>query len=246
MNSKTIDINVDLGEGVGNESKLMPFISSCNIACGGHAGDLKLMEHIVKLAKVYRVKIGAHPSFPDKENFGRIAMKMSPSALFDSLQKQILDLLGIIAAEKTTLHHIKPHGALYNLAAVDLETATVVVNVVKSINLPVKLYVPYNSVIATVALENNVKIVYEAFADRNYNDDLTLVSRSNENAVIEDFDNLFNHVYAMYVHQSVITVQGTEKKIKATTFCVHGDNPNAAIILKQLKEKLEVYNIDVV
>ena len=245
MTVKTIDINVDVGEGIGNESQLMPFISSCNIACGGHAGTMDLMKHIVRLAKINRIKIGAHPSFPDKENFGRVAMAISNEELLNSIQKQLLNLLTIIVEEKTTLHHIKPHGALYNLAAVDENIAKVVVAAVKSINLPVKLYVPYNSIVEKIAIKENVKIRYEAFADRNYNDDLTLVSRSQKNAVLHDFDMLFNHVYGMYANQAVITVQGSIKKIKADTFCIHGDNPNAVEIIKQLKDKFEDLNIDV-
>lgn len=245
MAVNTIDINVDVGEGVGNESQLMPYISSCNIACGGHAGTIDLMRHIVRLAKKHKVKIGAHPSFPDKENFGRIVMKMSNQELLNSIQKQLLNLLTIIEEEQTTLHHIKPHGALYNLAAVDKNVAKVIVKAVKSINLPVKLYVPYNSVIASVAIEQGVEIMFEAFADRNYNDDLTLVSRSQKNAVIQDFDMLFNHVYGMFYSKKVVTVQGTIKTIKADTFCVHGDNPNAVKIIKQLKDKLKSLNIDV-
>lgn len=245
MTVKTIDINVDVGEGVGNESQLMPFISSCNIACGGHAGTMDLMKHIVRLAKINHVKIGAHPSFPDKENFGRLAMEISNDELLNSIQKQLLNLLTVIVEEKTTLHHIKPHGALYNLAAVDENIAKVVVKAVKSINLPVKLYVPYDSVIEKIAITENIKIRYEAFADRNYTDDLTLVSRSQKNAVIQDFDILFNHIYGMYANKTVITVQGAIKKIKADTFCIHGDNPNVVEIMKQLKVKLEHLNINV-
>ncbi|MDO6491052.1 MULTISPECIES: 5-oxoprolinase subunit PxpA [unclassified Cellulophaga] len=245
MAVKTIDINVDVGEGVGNESQLMPFISSCNIACGGHAGTMDLMKHIVRLAKINHVKIGAHPSFPDKENFGRVAMEISNDKLLNSIQKQLLNLLTVIVEEKTVLHHIKPHGALYNLAAIDENIARVVVKAVKSIDLPVKLYVPYNSVIEKIAIKENLKIKYEAFADRNYNDDLTLVSRSQKNAVIVDFDNLFSHVYGMYTNKTVITAQGSIKKIMADTFCLHGDNPNAVEIMKQLKYKLKSLNIDV-
>lgn len=245
MTEKTIDINVDVGEGVGNESQLMPFISSCNIACGGHAGTMDIMQHIVRLAKINHVKIGAHPSFPDKENFGREAMEISNDELLNSIQKQLLNLLTVIVEERTILHHIKPHGALYNLATIDENIAKVVVEAVKSIDLPVKLYVPYNSVIASVAKQQNVKIIYEAFADRNYNNDLTLVSRFQKNAVLNDVETIFNHVYGMYNNNTVITVQGEMKKIKADTFCVHGDNPNAVEIIKELKDRLKHFNIDV-
>ena len=114
-----LDINVDVGEGLNNEVQLMPYMSSCNIACGGHAGDMETMRNVVKLAKQYRVKIGAHPSFPDKEYFGREIIEISSANLYTSLKKQIRSLLRVLKNEHLQLHHIKPHGALYNLAAID-------------------------------------------------------------------------------------------------------------------------------
>lgn len=242
---QTIDINVDVGEGINNESQLMPYISSCNIACGGHAGDLKTMRTVVKLAKKYRVKIGAHPSFPDRENFGRQNIKISCAGLYKSIREQINSLMKILRDENATLHHIKPHGALYNLAANDKSTATVIIEVMKSISLPVKLYVPYNSVIAELALKENIPIVYEAFADRNYNDDLSLVSRNEKNAIISESEELFNHIIKMIRQQKVKTISGVEVKIIAHTFCVHGDNPKAVNLIKGLNEKLEQIHINI-
>ncbi len=245
MMLQTIDINVDVGEGVNNESQLMPYISSCNIACGGHAGDLETMRTVVKLAKKHRVKIGAHPSFPDKENFGRQAMKISNARLFKSIREQINSLMRVLRDEKARLHHIKPHGALYNLATTNAPTATVIIEALKSISLPVKLYVPYNSVIAQLALNENIPIVYEAFADRNYNDDLTLVSRNEKNTIISDSNEMFNHVSRMIKRQKVKTINGVEVKIFAKTFCVHGDNPKALNLIKDLKEKLKQIHINI-
>jgi len=235
---KTIDINVDLGEGIGNEEELMPYISSCNIACGGHAGDIDTMKSVIKLAKQYHVKIGAHPSFPDKKNFGRVKMNLSDTDLFNTIKTQVEDLILIINEEEAILHHIKLHGALYNLAAIDNNIAHTVLKALKSIALPVKLYVPYKSVIAQLAIENNIEIVYEAFADRMYNDDLTLVSRTHKQALIYDEDKLFNHIYNMVTKQKVKTISGVEVDIIADTFCIHGDNPKAIILIKKLKERL--------
>lgn len=240
MDNQIVDINVDVGEGIGNELLLMPYIASCNIACGGHAGTFETMENVVKLAKKYAVKIGAHPSFPDKENFGRQPMEMSCAALFSSIKNQIDDLIKVLNSENALLHHIKPHGALYNLAAIDERIANVIIEAVKSIASPVKLYVPYKSVIADLALKENIQITYEAFADRNYNNDLTLVSRSEKNAIIEDMDVVFEHVYRMISERKVKTIQGLEIDIKADTFCVHGDNPNAVDLIKHLNQKLEL------
>jgi len=240
-----IDINVDLGEGIGNESQLMPYISSCNIACGGHTGDANTMRKVVKLAKKHNVKIGAHPSFPDKENFGRIPMEIPSVVLFKSIKKQIRDLLSVLKEEHARLHHIKPHGALYNLATVDEKTAKIIIEVIKCIALPVKLYVPYNSVIANVAIQNNIPIVYEAFADRNYNDDLTLVSRDKSNAIIDNDVALFNHIYRMVSTEKVKAISGSEIAIKANTFCIHGDNLEAVNLVKSLRINLETKGIHI-
>jgi len=188
MTNISIDINADIGEGIGNEADLMPLLSSCNIACGSHAGDLETMKWCVELAKQHRVKIGAHPSFPDKENFGRQVVDMSCTALYQTIKNQIKALMNVVREQHAALHHVKPHGALYNLAVTDKKTAEVIVEVMKSIHLPLKLYVPYGSVISELAIKENIPITYEVFADRNYNEDLSLVSRGKENALIKDVD----------------------------------------------------------
>lgn len=239
MEDQIIDINVDMGEGIGNEAELMPYISSCNIACGGHAGDYQTMKTVVKLAKQHRVKIGAHPSFPDKENFGRKIMDMPCVALYTSLKNQITDLIEVLNEEHVPLHHVKPHGALYNLASTDEKTANVIVEVMKALVLPAELYVPYNSVLARIAVENNIPVFYEAFADRNYNSDLSLVSRMEEHALIEDIETMFRQVMDIHSGQKVKTVAGEWAMIKAHTFCVHGDHPNAVNMVKALAEKLQ-------
>lgn len=230
-----LDINVDVGEGLNNEAQLMPYISSCNIACGGHAGDLETIRKTVKLAKQHRVKIGAHPSFPDKKHFGREIIEMSSANLYTSLKKQIRSLLRVLKEEHLQLHHIKPHGALYNLAAIDKKTANVIIEVVKSIAYPIKLYVPYGSAIAKLASEQNIPVTFEAFADRNYNDDLSLVSRTNNHAILTDVKKIIVHV-SKIVSGKLEAVNGSEIEIKADTFCVHGDNPNAIVIVKRLRE----------
>lgn len=242
----SVDLNADVGEGIGNEPLLMPFISSCNIACGGHAGDAESMRSVVKLAKEHRVKVGAHPSFPDKENFGRQAMDMSCVALYSSLKSQIGSLLTILSEEQVGLHHVKPHGALYNLVAVDEKMAAVIIEVMKSFALSIKLYVPYKSVIAKLAMENNIPIVFEAFADRNYNDDLTLVSRTEKNALIHDSDAVFKHVFGIITNQKVKTITGKNVRILAETFCVHGDNPEAIKLVKKLNDKLKNNHIKII
>ncbi len=245
MQAYKVDINCDVGEGIGNEVGLMPYITSCNIACGGHAGDANSMREVIELAKEHNVKIGAHPSFPDKKNFGRQRMAISCVALFQSLEDQISSLISVLRKEHGQLHHVKPHGALYNLIAIDEETATVVVEVMKRFHLPLKLYVPFGSVIAEIAMKENIPITYEAFADRNYNSDLTLVSRQKDNALITDPNKIFEHVYRMITQGKVRSLNGVEVEIKAETFCVHGDNPKAIELVRKLSKELTDNNIKI-
>ncbi len=242
---KTIDINCDLGEGMGNEAQLMPLISSCNIACGGHAGDLQSMKEAVILAKSNHVKIGAHPSFPDKLNFGRTKMDMNSTDLFDALKHQIELLKSLVERAQLQLHHVKPHGALYNIASVDERTAKIVVGVVKTIDENLIVYAPFKSVISEIAKTEGIKIMHEVFADRNYNDDLTLVSRNLKNALIHDPNIMFDHVYNMIHFGKVNTINKVEVELKADTFCVHGDGKNVVENLKQLIAKLKHHHIEI-
>jgi UPF0271 protein len=236
---KTIDINCDVGEGMNNEHLIMPFISSCNIACGGHFGDRKTIEKTLKLAIANNVLVGAHPSFPDKENFGRKVLKITELALKESIGEQLELFLGCLENYNQKLHHIKPHGALYNLIAKDKKEATKFIRITKKYLRDCFLYVPYNSKIAEVALKNNIKIKYEAFADRRYNDDLTLVSRAHENALILNVDAITKNVVKMVKTATVKTIAGAEKEIKAATFCIHGDNENIVEILPALATELK-------
>lgn len=241
----SIDINADVGEGVGNEVELMPFLSSCNIACGGHAGDLSSMTEVVRLAKSFEVKIGAHPSFPDKVNFGREMMHITAFELYTSLKHQLVSLQDVLYNEDAQLYHIKPHGALYNLAAKDEKVAKVIIEVIKSIASPVKLYAPFNSVIANLAEKEGIEVKFEAFADRNYNEDLSLVSRKHKDAMLTEKDLVLNHVLNMIKHQKVTAISGVEVPIKVSTFCVHGDSKNALEILKHLSDILKENNVQI-
>ncbi|MGK0422426.1 MAG: UPF0271 protein [Polaribacter sp.] len=241
----TIDINCDVGEGMNNEHLIMPFISSCNIACGGHFGNKKTIDETLKLAIQNNVLVGAHPSFPDQKNFGRTVLKITEAALKQSIVAQLDLFLGCLANYNLKIHHIKPHGALYNLIAKDKLEAVKFIKITKKYLQNCFLYVPYNSKIAEVALENNIKIKYEAFADRNYNDDLTLVSRTQENAIILDTDAITKHLVRMVKTNTVATISGSEKEIKAATFCIHGDNENSVGILPVLATKLKNYGIEI-
>lgn len=240
-----IDINCDMGEGLNNEADLMPYISSCNIACGGHAGNESTMREVTRLAKMHHVKIGAHPSFPDRTNFGRKVVAISLKDLKSSIIEQISGLRVILESEQLALHHVKPHGALYNLAAKDRVIAEMITDVVQKIDENLKLYVPYGSVIAEVAQANEVAIIYEAFLDRNYNEDYSLVSRENPEALIEDSDVMFSHLIQMIKTNHLTTVTGKKMPIKANTFCMHGDHENVVENLQKLTNRLRQNNIEV-
>lgn len=235
-----IDINCDVGEGLDNEHVLMPLISSCNIACGGHAGSVKIMDKVMQLAIEHDVKIGAHPSFPDRENFGRIVMNISDKDLKESIQNQLQLFKERAQFNQVKVHHVKPHGALYNLIAADREKAVLVLEAIQKVFPKVNVYVPYDSEIERVAVSKGVPVIYEAFADRNYTDALKLVSRSEPNALLTDPQLVVAHVKRMALNSRVLTVSGKEKEIKAATFCVHGDNKNALLILKELHQHLEI------
>ncbi|WP_298902150.1 5-oxoprolinase subunit PxpA [uncultured Psychroserpens sp.] len=240
-----IDINCDLGEGVGNEAFLMPFISSCNIACGGHAGNKMTMSIVADLAEKYNVKIGAHPSFPDKENFGRKLLNMSPEALYDTVYTQIMSLKTILGNKGLNLHHVKPHGALYNAAVVDKSVARTIIKAVNDIDSGLVLYAPYHSLSAEIAKQEGLQVMYEAFVDRNYNEDLTLVSRQQKTALIDDADHMFEHMCHMILNGKIMTVTGVEIEVKADTFCIHGDHKNVLNNLEHLVGKLKENNIEI-
>jgi len=235
---KTIDINCDVGEGLENEAEILPYISSCSIACTGHAGTIKSIDETIRLAKLNNVKIGAHPSFPDQDNFGRKFLKMPSKALQESLEFQINILKTRAGLQGKKLNHIKTHGALYNASAVDIVIAQTVINAIKNTVEDVFLYVPFNSKIEKLALLNNIPIKYEVFIDRNYNDDLTLVSRSQSNAIITKPKKAFDHVFTMIDEGKVKTILNRNISIKANTYCIHGDNKNVLYILKYISQEL--------
>ncbi len=238
-----IDINCDVGEGVGNEQDLFPLISSCNIACGGHAGDGQTMREVVQLAKSHQVKIGAHPSYPDKANFGRTSIDISAGKLQQSIREQMANIVLVLESESVQLHHIKPHGALYNDVAKDAALARTFLKAIEEYRSTVYLYVPYASIIEKEALQQGFRIKYEAFGDRNYNTDLSLVSRSLPNALIEDPEIVLEHIVFMARNQQVKTLEGHTIKILADTYCIHGDTPTALQILTYLSNELPKHNI---
>jgi len=238
-----IDLNCDLGEGVGNERLLMPLISSCNIACGGHSGDKGTMIQVARLAKEHHVLVGGHPSYPDRENFGRKTINISNNELKRSILAQIEGLHRELKSLGMGLHHIKPHGALYNNVAKDKELALVFLDAIGTYRKTTFLYVPYQSVVAEEALRLGFQIKYEAFADRHYHPDLSLVSRKEANALIHDPKEVLDHLLHMVKKGTVLTLSGMEVKIRADTYCIHGDSPSSLQILMYLSQQLPMNQI---
>jgi len=195
---------------------------------------LKNDESVVSLALKHNVKIGAHPSYPDKENFGRKTVVMDPDKLKKSILLQINSLHKIIKEQNGTLHHIKAHGALYNDIASDNELAIHFLDGISEFKNDVKLFVPYNSAIERNALKKGFSIIYEAFADRNYDDNLKLVSRDEKDAVISSPELVINHVSEMFLQHKVTTISGNKLPMKVSTFCVHSDTKNAIKIVEVL------------
>ena len=232
-----ININCDLGEGLNNEHIIMPLIDSCNVACGGHAGDIGSMIECVEISIRNKVKIGAHPSYPDKINFGRKKINIPPSELSISIISQIESLEAISNSYGVTLNHIKAHGALYNQMIIDADLSNFYLDTIEEFKNKYSIYVPYKSEIEKLALKRGFSIVYEVFGDRNYNDDLSLVSRDSENALITDPETVIEHINTIKETNTVKTINGNFQKIKFDTICIHSDTNNSIDILKKINKE---------
>ncbi len=248
---RKIDINCDLGESyghfkIGHDSEIMPHITSANIACGFHAGDPVTMAHTVALAKQFKVAVGAHPGYPDLLGFGRREMKLSTEELENYLIYQIGALQAIAKAANLNLQHVKPHGALYNMASKDEKISKTIIETIQKVNPQLILFAPPNSLTAKIAIENKQPVAFEAFADRAYNPDGTLVPRSQSNAVIENPQIVSERVVKMVTEGTVAAINGKEVHLgEVHTVCVHGDTSTAAELAKKLKTKLFAAKIEV-
>ena len=229
------DLNCDMGEGIGNGELIMPHITSANIACGYHAGNEETMKQTILLAKKYNINIGAHPSFLDKENFGRTEIKKSPEEVYELVSAQIKILQKISADNNAVLHHVKPHGALYNMAAKDKTLAKAIANAVKDIDENLLLFGLSKSFLISEAKAIGLKTASEVFADRTYRDDGNLTPRSLPNALIQNVDEVIQQVSMMVKEGKVKTVSGKEISIVAETICIHGDGKNAVEFAKAIR-----------
>lgn len=235
----SIDLNADLGEGGTCDAELLRIVSSCNIACGGHAGDADSMARTVQLAIANGVAVGAHPSYPDRESFGRRSVSLSSDELYESLAAQAESLLDIAGELGARIRHLKPHGALYNDAARDAALADVVARVASELPGDVCLVGPPGSELERAAAGNDLAFVAEAFVDRAYRADGGLVSRHEPGAVYADVDQMVAQALALATGKEIATSGGTMIAVPASTLCVHGDTPGAAQAAQAIRDALE-------
>ncbi|MGI8542219.1 MAG: LamB/YcsF family protein [Aridibacter sp.] len=240
----SVDLNCDMGESfgawkMGRDAELMDYVSSVNIACGFHAGDASVMRQTVEMAIEKNVAIGGHPSFPDLQGFGRRLMSLTPQEVFDIVLYQVSAIKGVCEASGGKLHHVKPHGALYNQAAKDKHLAEAIAKAVKASDENLILYGLSGSCLISEAEKLNLKTASEVFADRTYQADGNLTPRSESNALIHDTQKAISQVLQMIQNQTVTATNGETVPIKAETICIHGDGENAVEFAKEISERLK-------
>ena len=237
---KRIDLNCDLGEGAGNDAELMPLITSANVACGAHAGNLDTMIETVELAARHRVMIGAHPGYFDLENFGRAERAIAPAEASRLVLMQIEQLFEVAG---TRLRHVKLHGALYNQVSRDALLAEAVVSDLARLWPDLILYAMAGSQLARAAQARGLSVAAEVFADRTYQEDGLLTPRNAPGALIRDEDAMVAQVLSIVQRGVVRTAGGTEVPVVADTICLHGDTPEAVAFAERLRKELAVAGI---
>ena len=235
-----IDLNADLGEGGANDAALLQLITSANIACGGHSGDQLSMQTTVKLALASGVNIGAHPSFPDRENFGRQPMVISDQELLTSLYQQINSLKAVCDSLNAKMFHVKPHGALYNQAAFSEHLGLLLIKAIKRIDPSLKLMILAASPLVQLARQQGLDVIEEAFADRRYLANASLAPRQMQGAVIEDDAQAMSQVELLLANKPLATLDGALLRLRADSICIHGDSEHALSFAKQISARLTV------
>lgn len=240
---RRIDLNADVGEGAGDDARLIPLITSANVACGAHAGDPETMRQTVVLAVQHGVAIGAHPGYFDRDHFGRRPMHLEPGQLTDLVLNQIGALDAIAAAAGGQVVHVKPHGALYNQAEVDDELATTLMEAVRMYPRPLRLVGRAGSAMERAARRAGFPFVAEAFADRRYRSDGSLAPRSQAGSVLEDPDVVAAQVGRLVKAGEVEADDGTVVLVAFETLCLHGDTPGAARLARRVRELFDELEI---
>jgi 5-oxoprolinase (ATP-hydrolysing) subunit A len=246
----TVDLNCDLGESFGRykiaeQKEILKYVTSANIACGFHAGDPSVMRETVKLAIENQVRIGAHPGLPDLNGFGRREMKISPKEAYDMVVYQIGALQGFLSTFNEKMQHVKPHGALYNMAAKDSKLAEAIAHAVYNVSPSLILFGLAGSELTKAGEKRGLPTAHEVFSDRTYQSNGTLTSRTQPDALIKNKEQSVAQVIKMVTEGKVTSQQKTQVSLKADTVCIHGDGEHALAFAKYIKETLERNNITV-
>lgn len=246
----SIDLNCDMGESygsfiVGNDQAIMPYITSANIACGFHGGDPSVMEQTLIMALEHQVKIGAHPGFPDLQGFGRRNMDISPREVYQIVVYQIGALQAFVTALGGKMNHVKPHGALYNMAAKDKKLAEAIAEAVYKVNPELILYGLAGSHLVEEGKNIGLSVSQEVFADRTYQRDGSLTPRSHPQALIHDANQAIAQVVSMIKEGKVIALTGEQVPMQADTLCIHGDGAHALVFAELIRKRFAEEGIHV-
>ena len=234
-----VDLNADLGEGAGHDDELLQLVSSASIACGFHAGDPVSILGSIRVAREHGVAVGAHPSFADRENFGRKEVAPPPAEVFAIVAYQLGAFHALSTAAGVRLNHVKAHGALYNMAMRDEKLAEAIAHAVLTIDSSLLFFAPGESILERAARAVNLRVVREVFADRNYLSDGSLVPRTRPDALLHDPEEAALRVIRMLTEGVVRSVDGKDVEVQGETICVHGDTPGAAAFVRALRSRLE-------
>ena len=246
-----VDLNSDLGESfgaytIGLDSQVIPYVSSANVACGYHAGDPLVMDQTVAAAKAAGVAVGAHPGYPDLMGFGRRNLACSPKEVKAYVQYQLGALMAFAKAQGVKLQHCKPHGALYNMAAKDMELSLAIAEGIAEVDKDIILMGLAGSKLLEAGRKAGLRVASEVFADRAYQADGSLVPRKQPGAVIRDKDEAIARTIRMVTEGKVTAVTGEEVSIDAHSICVHGDNPSAVEFVKNIRDALTAQGVEIV
>ncbi|HZR78394.1 MAG TPA: 5-oxoprolinase subunit PxpA [Chthoniobacterales bacterium] len=237
--SLVVDLNADLGENAGHDEELLALVTSANIACGFHAGDANSMRSSIEAARAHNVAVGAHPSFFDRENFGRKELKLPVKEVSESVAYQIGIFQAIAEATSTRVNHVKPHGALYNMAARERRLADAIAEAIAKADEGLILFAPPNSALAEAGKARELQIAHEVFADRNYLGNGALVPRTRPDALLHDPAEAATRVIRMLREKKVRSVEDIDVDVRVETVCVHGDTPGAVEFARLLRSRLE-------
>lgn len=234
-----VDLNSDLGEGAGHDDEILSLISSANIACGFHAGNPAAIFDSIRAAKEKGVAVGAHPSLDDRKNFGRVETQVSPAEAYALVAYQVGAFHALSTAAGVEMSHVKPHGALYNMAVRDRALSQAIAHGILAVDPHAILFAPAETELFKAARELQLRTAAEVFADRNYNSDGSLVSRTRPDALLRDPSEATERVLRMLEEGKIRTVDGRDIRVQAETICVHGDTPGAVEFIQMLRKQLE-------